>query len=143
MSDVLSEQITADTKVYVVLHNAYAAKLELPYKFWLTGQKWPPCDNYSQDEPINLMSIGAIRPDEHHCAGCKGKYDPRHDNSFHNMVVFEYKGGARTGLNKWNVLWHIQTSNKLEDPLTRLPLAPSIVDKLKQKTEPFQIFVIG
>jgi hypothetical protein len=131
----LSAKVGADTEVAVLLLAPEIYHLRLAYSAWSTGQKWPPCDNWGEEEPITHLLVGRALPEEHHCPSCEGEYNRQHDNGLQNMIVLKYpNGGHRIGYNKWALLaWlaqQLQNGQRPTEPRSRIRISKAIIEKI-------------
>jgi len=126
----LRDPIGEDSNVYILGYGRWTQQLTLPFAYYESGKKWPPCDNYGGQEPLNMCTIGYTGT-QCNCEHClKGDYDKKYDNRDANIVVLAYRNSsARTGVNKFMygtaLLTKKQSSGAAgyEDPLTRLPIS--------------------
>jgi len=111
--------------------------------------KFPPCDNFYEEEAINLLKIGEIDKEYFKSGNLSDNNAPE------NMTIIKYPGGARKAINRKNLLVYLHRifteneKNKVEpefiiDPVTRVNIrtdfARTIYELVKHITEPF--FVI-
>lgn len=92
---------------------------------WIKKEKWPPCDNYGDEEPLNLLTFGDDNSNECECDCCSNNKELKHNNCDENMIVIVYpKSNSRIGYNKYMLLeWiekEIKSNNKPSDPISRI-----------------------
>lgn len=107
LNDKVSKYVVNGTvTIFSTMFVPKTTMLKTALYHWDQKKPWPPCDNYSQEEPLNMLKFGDCGDQDHTCPRCaKGQYHPKHDNSDENMVVMLYPNSkARTGYNKYMLL---------------------------------------
>lgn len=104
---------------------------------YINNKPYPPCDNFKEDEPLNLGPIGSWT------GWGRGptRVDKTDDNTINNIVVIEYPDGRRTGFNKFMLYESIISDKEMRDPFTRYQYDVNFINKLTsicQQYLPFQ-----